>query len=150
MSEKIAPKLALGDPSTWKTVEVKIGKGSANAPSNNTVIPAGYPVFESAVSGQEYDVFTKTGIAAAIVSTKGTAGTSTTDVAKFIGILLEPWTVASEQVKKKIAYAGEFDMDAIYAACGDLMPVTDITKKMLRNSMGHIVFTDREEKTIYD
>lgn len=149
MAEVIKPALALGKPSTWKTHSVKIGKGASNAPSNDTVIPAGYPVFESSVNGQEYDVFTKTGIAAAAVSTKGTAGTSTTDVAKMIGILLEPWKVSATQTTCKVAYAGEFELSAIYEACGDLMPVADVTKKMLIHSNGKIVFYERDVETVY-
>lgn len=149
MSETIKSNKALGAVSTWKSRAVKIGKGAANAPSNDTIIPAGYPVFESSVSGQEYDVFTKTGIAAAIVDTEGTAGTSVTKVAKKIGILLEPWKVSGTQTKLKVAYAGEFDMDAIYDACGDKMPETDITRKMLVNASGHIVFTERQSAYVY-
>lgn len=149
MSEVIKSKPALGDVASWKSRAVKIGKGAANAPSNDTIIPAGYPVFESSVSGQEYDVFTKTGIAAAIVTTEGTVGTSVTKVAKKIGILLEPWKVSATQTKIKVAYAGNFDLDGVYAACGDLMPETDITRKMLVNSSGKIVFTEREGAVIY-
>lgn len=150
MNEVISSKPALGDVSTWKSRLVKIGKGSANAPSNDTIIPAGYPVFESSVSGQEYDVFTKTGIASAIVTTEGTAGTSVTKVAKKIGILLEPWKVSATQTKIKVAYAGNFDMDGVYSACGELMPEADITRKMLVNSNGHIIFTERESAFIYE
>lgn len=150
MSEVIASKKALGAVSTWRSRTVKIGKGAANAPSNDTIIPAGYPVFESGVSGQEYDVFTKTGIAAAIKDTEGTAGTSVTKVAKKIGILLEPWKVSATPEDVKVAYAGEFDMDGIYEACGTLVPETDITRKMLVNASGHIVFTERKSAFIFE
>jgi len=150
MAETIKATLPLGDVSTWRTATVKIGKGSANAPSNDTVLPAGYPVFESSVSGQEYDAFTKTGIAAVIVDTLGTSGTSVTTPKKAIGILLEPWTVSATQTDVKIAYAGEFYMDAIYDRCGStLLPVATVTKKMLKNAAGHIVFTDRADAEIY-
>ena len=64
MAEVIKPALALGLPSTWRTANVKIGKGAANAPSNDTILPVGYPVLLSVVNGQEYDALTKTGIAA--------------------------------------------------------------------------------------
>jgi len=149
MAEKVMPALALGLPSSWKTDVVKIGKGAANAPSNSTVLPAGYPVLLSTVSGQEYDAFTKTGIAAAIVDTKGTVGTSVTTVGAALGILLEPWTVSATQTDVKIAYAGEFDLEAIYAACEDFFDETEVTPKMLKNAHGHIIFNSRKVAEIY-
>jgi len=149
MAEVIKPALALGLPSTWKTVVAKIGKGAANAPSNSTVLPAGYPVLLSTVSGQEYDAFTKTGIAAAIVDTKGTVGTSVTTVGAALGILLEPWTVSATQTDVKIAYAGEFNLEAIYAACEDFFDETEVTPKMLRNAHGHIIFAEHDVQAIY-
>lgn len=150
MAEVIKPALALGLPSTWKTAIVKIGKGAANAPSNDTVLPAGYPVLASVVNGQEYDAFTKTGIAAAIVDTKGTVGTSVTTVGAALGILLEPWKVSATQTAVKIAYAGEFDLEAIYAICEDFFDDTEVTPAMLRNAHGHIVFRNRETKAIFE
>lgn len=149
MSEVIKSKKALGAVSTWKTHYVKIGKGAANAPSNDTILPAGYPVLLSVVAGQEYDAFTKTGIVAAIVDAKGTAGTSVTTVGAALGILLEPWKVSATQTKVKIAYAGEFDLDGIYEACEDFFDDTEVTPKMLKNAHGHIVFTERESAYVY-
>lgn len=149
MAEVIKPALSLGLASSWKTAVVKIGKGAANAPSNDTILPVGYPVLLSTVSGQEYDAFTKTGIAAAIVDTKGTVGTSVTTVGAALGILLEPWKVSATQTNVKIAYAGEFNLEAIYAACEDFFDDTEVTPKMLRNAHGHIVFAANDVENIY-
>lgn len=149
MAEVIKPKLALGLPSTWKTAIAKIGKGAANAPANDTILPAGYPVLLSTVSGQEYDAFTKTGIAAAIVDTKGTVGTSVTTVGAALGILLEPWKVSATQTNVKIAYAGEFNLEAIYERCTDFFDNTEVTPKMLRNAHGHIIIAANDVETIY-
>lgn len=143
------PALALGLPSTWKTAVVKIGKGAANAPANNTVLPAGYPVLLSVVSGQEYDAFDKTGLAAGIVDAKGTVGTSVTTVGAALGILLEPWKVSATQTPVKIAYAGEFDLEAIYAACDGFFDETEVTPKMLKNAHGHIIINSRKVAEIY-
>lgn len=134
MAENIKPKLSLGLQDTWKTVSAKIGKGAANAPSNGTVLPAGYPVFVSAVSGQDYDALDKTGIAAATGK---------------LGILLEPWTVAATQDPVKIAYAGEFDADGIYEACTGLFGKTDVPLLLLANAAGHIVINNRDAVEIY-
>lgn len=149
MAETIKPGLALGLPSTWRTANVKIGKGAANAPSNDTILPIGYPVLLSVVSGQEYDALTKTGIAAAIVDAKGTVGTSVTTVGAALGILLEPWKVSATQTTVKIAYAGEFNLEAIYEACEDFFDDTEVTPKMLRNAHGHIIITSRDVEAIY-
>ena len=149
MAETIMPKLSLGLASSWKSRVVKIGKGAANAPSNDTVLPAGYPVLLSTVNGQEYDAFTKTGIAAAIVDAKGTVGTSVTTVGAALGILLEPWKVSGTQTNVKVAYAGEFNLEGIYAACEDFFDDTEVTPKMLRNAHGHIVFAENKVEAIY-
>ena len=149
MAEAIKPKLSLGLQDTWKTAVVKIGKGASNAPDNDTVLPVGYPVLLSVVSGQEYDAFDKTGLAAGIVDAKGTVGTSVTTVGAALGILLEPWTVSATQTNVKIAYAGEFDLEAIYAACEDFFEDTEVTPKMLRNAHGHIIFNSRDVASIY-
>ena len=149
MAETIKPALALGDPSTWRTADVKIGKGAANAPSNDTVLPAGYPVLASVIDGQEYDAFDKTGIAAGIVDKKGTAGTSVTTVGAALGILLEPWKVSATQTTVKIAYAGIFSLEALYEICADFFEDTEVTPQMLMNAHGHIVFNERDVKTIY-
>ena len=149
MAETIMPKLSLGLASSWKSRVVKIGKGAANAPSNDTILPAGYPVLLSTVSGQEYDAFTKTGIAAAIVDTKGTVGTSVTTVGAALGILLEPWKVSATQTNVKIAYAGEFDLEGIYAACEDFFDDTEVTPKMLCNAHGHIIFNSRDVEVAF-
>lgn len=135
MTEIIKPKLSLGLPSTWKTLSAKIGKGAANAPSNGTVLPVGYPVFVSAVSGQDYDALDKTGIAAATAK---------------LGILLEPWTVGATQTPVKIAYAGEFDSDGIYAACEDLFDKDDVPVLLLANEAGHIIINVRDAEAIYE
>lgn len=149
MAEVVKPALSLGLASTWKTAVVKIGKGASNAPSNDTILPAGYPVLLSVVNGQEYDAFTKTGIAAAIVDAKGTVGTSVTTVGAALGILLEPWKVSATQTNVKIAYAGEFNLEAIYAACEDFFDDTEVTPKMLRNAHGHIIFAENKVEAIY-
>lgn len=149
MAEVVKPALSLGLASTWKTAVVKIGKGAANAPSNDTVLPAGYPVLLSVVDGQEYDAFTKTGIAASIVDKKGTAGTSVTQVGAALGILLEPWKVSATQTNVKIAYAGEFNLEAIYEACEDFFDDTEVTPKMLRNAHGHIIIAENKVEAIY-
>lgn len=149
MAEVVKPALSLGLASTWKTIKVKIGKGAANAPSNDTVLPIGYPVLLSGVNGQEYDALTKTGLAAGIVDVKGTAGTSTTQVGAALGILLEPWKVSATQTKVKIAYAGEFNLEAVYEACEGFFNNTEVTPKMLRNAHGHIVFVENDVKEIY-
>ena len=149
MAEKVMPALTLGLSSSWKTAVVKIGKGAANAPANNTVLPAGYPVLLSVISGQEYDAFDKTGIAAGIVDVKGTVGTSVTTVGAALGILLEPWKVSATQTPVKIAYAGEFDLEAIYAACEDFFDETEVTPKMLKNAHGHIIINSRKVAEIY-
>ena len=149
MAEAIKPKLSLGLQDTWKTAVVKIGKGASNAPDNDTVLPVGYPVLLSVVSGQEYDAFDKTGLAAGIVDAKGTVGTSVTTVGAALGILLEPWKVSATQTNVKIAYAGEFDLEAIYAACEDFFEDTEVTPKMLRNAHGHIIFNSRDVASIY-
>ena len=149
MAEVIKPKLSLGLQDTWKTAVVKIGKGAANAPSNDTILPIGYPVLLSVISGQEYDAFDKTGLAAGIVDTKGTVGTSVTTVGAALGILLEPWKVSATQTDVKIAYAGEFDLEAIYAACEDFFDDTEVTPAMLRNAHGHIIINSRDVQTIY-
>lgn len=149
MAEKVMPTLALGLPSTWKTDVVKIGKGAANAPANNTVLPVGYPVLLSVINGQEYDAFDKTGLAAGIVDVKGTVGTSVTTVGAALGILLEPWKVSATQTSVKIAYAGEFDLEAIYAACEDFFDETEVTPKMLKNAHGHIIINSRKVAEIY-
>ena len=133
MAEVIKPALALGLPSTWKTAIAKIGKGASNAPSTG-VLPAGYPVFVSAVSGQDYDAFNKTGIAAATGK---------------LGILLEPWTVAATQDPVKIAYAGEFDLDGIYAACEGFFDSTDVAPLLLCNEAGHIIMRNRDVEAIF-
>ena len=149
MAEAIKPKLSLGLQDTWKTAVVKIGKGASNAPNNDTVLPVGYPVLLSVVNGQEYDALTKTGLAAGIVDAKGTVGTSVTTVGAALGILLEPWKVSATQTNVKIAYAGEFDLEAIYAACEDFFDDTEVTPKMLRNAHGHIIFNSRDVASIY-
>lgn len=149
MAEVVKPALSLGLASTWKTAVVKIGKGASNAPSNDTILPAGYPVLLSVVNGQEYDAFTKTGIAAAIVDAKGTVGTSVTQVGAALGILLEPWKVSATQTNVKIAYAGEFNLEGIYAACEDFFDDTEVTPKMLRNAHGHIIFAENKVEAIY-
>lgn len=149
MAEVVKPALSLGLAPTWKTIKVKIGKGAANAPSNDTVLPIGYPVLLSGVSGQEYDALTKTGLAAGIVDVKGTAGTSTTQVGAALGILLESWKVSATQTTVKIAYAGEFNLEAVYEACEDFFNKTEVTPKMLRNAHGHIVFAENDVEEIY-
>lgn len=149
MAEVVKPALSLGLASTWKTAVVKIGKGASNAPSNDTILPVGYPVLLSVVNGQEYDAFTKTGIAAAIVDAKGTVGTSVTQVGAALGILLEPWKVSATQTNVKIAYAGEFNLEGIYAACEDFFDDTEVTPKMLRNAHGHIIIAENKVEAIY-
>ena len=149
MAEVVKPALSLGLASTWKTAVVKIGKGAANAPSNDTILPIGYPVLLSTVSGQEYDAFTKTGIAAAIVDAKGTVGTSVTTVGAALGILLEPWKVSATQTNVKIAYAGEFNLDGIYERCADFFDNTEVTPKMLRNAHGHIIIAENKVEAIF-
>ncbi len=133
MAETIKPALALGKPSTWKTYSAKIGVGASNAPTTGKVLPAGYPVFVSAVSGQDYDAFNKTGIAASTGK---------------MGILLEPWTVAATQDTVKIAYAGEFNLEGIYEACAEYFLPTDVSGKKLCNEAGHIVIESRDVRYV--
>lgn len=145
MSEtiKATPELYYSQ-SSIRAVDADLAKG-ATAPSNDTVIPAGWPVV--AKGDGKYEIFTKAALAEQITGKAGTQGTSVTVLPKAIGILLEPVKVASSGMKGRVAYAGDFDLSNIRAITE--IATTDIADYVFLDAKGHIVFTVRDNVAVF-
>lgn len=140
MSERIQGKDPIFNVSTLKSVKAVVAKG-ATAPSNGTVIPAGYPLV--AKGDGTYEVYTKAALAAQIAGTPGTT------FPKNVAILGEPVTVASSMTAKvKVVFAGEVYLEGMREATE--ITTSDIADHVFINAHGHLVFTNLNDVQLWD
>lgn len=139
MSEKIQANSPIFNVATIKSVRATLAKG-ATAPSNDTVIPAGYPLV--AKGDGKYEVFTAATLAAQITGTAGSA------LPKAIAILAEDIKVANTMpTNVKVVFAGEVYLEGVRAAG---VTTSNVADYVLREAHGQIVFTSLNDKQIYD